>query len=578
MNKLRILIFQCLLVLLTPIAGWGQSFQAAWSLNGLSEEIITEIQVDKSGNQYIAGFFGNTIHFPNQTITSQGFRDAFIAKVDSDGNMLWYQILATELNDEIQHLGIDTAGNSYLFLEQNDSLQFQGQTYFSASFVALIKLDPAGNLVWHRNPFQGAVPTFTDVYDMAVNATGALVLTGGFGFTNDNFQTELVFDLDTLETTSRENGQYTRQMWVARYEPYGQFVWARASQATGILGANGLHLAIQDDGNCLVGGSFSPDIDRNQDISFGHTVDSLACGDIESFFAVEYDPAGTPIWVNSIQALFPDGGFNAQVQYQSMHWASDKSLYVGGFFSGQMVWQSDTIATGFDPVIPPADVFIGRISRGQAQGWLKRIPTSQFGRGDLSVLASDTLGHVYAGGIFRDSIWVANEWHTGIAPELWVSQWDTLGHAYWALTAEESGFEMQFNSMVSTRSGRLYVAGGTDVPTQFGDILLDEPEQTSCCMNTFLAIVDSLPLTHVSPPLSNWSGKIYPNPSQGLVHIRTTDTKMKGLKLYDMQGRELTCSSQGNAHQQSLQTPFKGMALLIIETQEGFWREKVWFQ
>jgi hypothetical protein len=231
------------LCLTLPLGVFSQTFQSVSQLTGLSEEVATDVVVDAQGNRYACGFFGNTMNTAASVLTSQGSRDGYLVKYDAMGAAVWIQQLGSVLNDEAQVLGMDNQANLYLLLNHNDTLTVQGQEIFSTSYWSILKFDADGNLLLHVNPFV-QLPTFFTLADMAVNETGEIVLTGEFGLSNTFNPAQLEFASETLFTVPRSNGTFAGQMWVARYDNQGQFLWARASVSTGIQGAFGRKVAI----------------------------------------------------------------------------------------------------------------------------------------------------------------------------------------------------------------------------------------------------------------------------------------------------------------------------------------------
>lgn len=108
------------------------------------------IDIDANGNLYITGFFGSTATFGSTTLTSNGYEDIFLAKMDANGNWLWAK--GTGGNDEDDR-GIDiitdTNGNSYVTGYFSGSASFGSTTLTSSGnydiFVA--EMDADGNWI-----------------------------------------------------------------------------------------------------------------------------------------------------------------------------------------------------------------------------------------------------------------------------------------------------------------------------------------------------------------------------------------------------------------------------------------------
>ncbi|MEH2161179.1 MAG: SBBP repeat-containing protein [Nostoc sp.] len=88
---------------------WAQQLGGTFPDTGLS------IAADTLGNTYVTGAFNGTATFGNTTLTSTsfGYSDAFLAKFDSNKNVLWAQKLGGTLTDYGLGITVDEAGNSY---------------------------------------------------------------------------------------------------------------------------------------------------------------------------------------------------------------------------------------------------------------------------------------------------------------------------------------------------------------------------------------------------------------------------------------------------------------------------------
>src|SRR5205814_1304186 len=74
------------------------------------------ITVDGTGNVYVAGeYFSAVCLFDNFSQTNAGvFSDIFIAKCDTDGNVLWVKRAGGTSADYATGIATDTAGNVYV--------------------------------------------------------------------------------------------------------------------------------------------------------------------------------------------------------------------------------------------------------------------------------------------------------------------------------------------------------------------------------------------------------------------------------------------------------------------------------
>jgi hypothetical protein len=135
------------------------------------------------------GFYGESVAVaPDQSVylTGQAFRTSFLAHLDSAGNTLWAKTVEFSTNSQngtyAQHVTCDLLGNVFVVGETNHPIN----SLESDAFVA--KFDSAGNVIWKRvlhasreSGFSGvAVDGFGNIY--AAGSGGAFQ-----GATADNY-------------------------------------------------------------------------------------------------------------------------------------------------------------------------------------------------------------------------------------------------------------------------------------------------------------------------------------------------------------------------------------------------------
>ncbi|MCB0841204.1 MAG: hypothetical protein KDD99_31260, partial [Bacteroidetes bacterium] len=389
---------------------FAQQFQWVNQWSGFSEEVATNIAVDHAGNQYVSGYFGNTINFAADTFTSLGFRDAVVAKYTPSGQEVWALQLGSVLDDEAVDIGMDDQANIYVLLNHNDSIHIQNQIIFSDSYWSVLKFDQGGNLLDHFNPFV-AIPTFFSLEDMAISPQGKIALTGSFGLATSSTPYQLQIGITTLFTAQRMNGQYVQQMWTAVFDHNGQYLWSKATHATGNIGATGARVTFGKNEELFVGGVFSPDFLQGPDIDFGPSTTSLTSPQGRGVFVARFSATGSFLWADAINAtsiLTPPG----EVSLTALHWGTDDALYVAGNFLGEMIFGVDTISTPSAMFLPAIWPYLARFKQNQPH-WAQLFAGSQFLVHSLTSIASSDDGQIYAGGVLGDSLIVGSQIATG---------------------------------------------------------------------------------------------------------------------------------------------------------------------
>jgi hypothetical protein len=109
------------------------------------------VTVDGSGNVYVAGDGNSTWGDPVRAFS--GIKDAFAAKLDYEGNLVWHTFLGGSGHDYGYGIAVDEAGNAYVIGNSNSSWGDPVQVYSGEMDAFLAVLDSSGNLVW--NTFLG---------------------------------------------------------------------------------------------------------------------------------------------------------------------------------------------------------------------------------------------------------------------------------------------------------------------------------------------------------------------------------------------------------------------------------------
>ena len=179
---------------------WAKSF------GGTADDHGYSISVDASGNPYATGFFEGTVDFDpgagTTNLTSNGFRDVFIQKLDPSGNLLWAKSFGGTDADYGFSIALDATGNAYTTGRFEGTADFDpgvGTTFHASNGyrdVFIQKLDPSGNLLWAKS-FGGG---------NADNGLSIIVDVSGNVYSTGNFEGTADFDPGAGTTSLTSNG------------------------------------------------------------------------------------------------------------------------------------------------------------------------------------------------------------------------------------------------------------------------------------------------------------------------------------------------------------------------------------
>jgi hypothetical protein len=169
---------------------------------------------DLDGNLYVAGEFSDSIELFGVRYDSAGGLDAFVAKLDANGDPAWVRQLGGPEQQRPRALAIH--GRDLVVM---------------GSGIGTLELDRAGNTVWS---------TALAGTDLAIEPDGNLFLAGGF--------------VDELQIGADTHYADQPSIFIAKLDAVGKPVWSRALQGTSVAHID--RLDTDPDGNLALVGSF----------------------------------------------------------------------------------------------------------------------------------------------------------------------------------------------------------------------------------------------------------------------------------------------------------------------------------
>ena len=219
---------------------WAKS--SGGTLNDLGNAVTT----DRFGNIYVDGGFASSSETFGATTLNNvngGYPDIFLAKYSSAGNPIWARSAGDSLNDHAVAIAADTNGNIFVAGHYHGT----GFTFGTSTMVNngmgdifLLKYDSAGNALWGRG--EGGMDMDFG-YSVAVDQAG-----------NSYFSGMFVSTTMTIGSTTLTNASMDQDMFLVKYDPAGNAVWAIRGGGMGTDYINTVTLNSQ--GNLLATGDF----------------------------------------------------------------------------------------------------------------------------------------------------------------------------------------------------------------------------------------------------------------------------------------------------------------------------------
>jgi hypothetical protein len=205
--------------------------------NFQSYTIPTSVDSDSLNNVYLSGYYFGTADFDPGPLTnnftcSPGATNAFICKLDSNGNFAWNRVIEASINNQTQAFSLDVdsknnilvAGGFQNSVTFNDSLSIYTFTS-STSNGFILKLNPSGNFIWEKEfvPIWGG----SGIKSLTLDNYENILVSGAFGGTVD-FNPGIVSS--TLTCGTIYGGAF-----VTKLDSTGSFIWAKKIVGTNIV-------------------------------------------------------------------------------------------------------------------------------------------------------------------------------------------------------------------------------------------------------------------------------------------------------------------------------------------------------
>ena len=358
-------------------------------MGGKEADRGNQLTTDQMGNIYLTGNFKDMAEFesgvPNSKLTSAGFGDAFVAKLNRDGQLIWVKQIGGNLDDIGKSISIDQSGNILISGHFQGTADFDpGAKVFPLSSVGsydvfILKLDADGNFIWAKK-IGGKLDD--QCAAITTDSKNDVIVTGNY---KDTVDFNPGSDIYNLKDSGAGNA------FALKLNAEGEFIWAKSTEGQNIVFSIGM--AIDQTGNIFTTGFFrsEADFDPGPDI-LKLTAPGIG-GDV---FISKLDSDGNLVWVKQFSGPAHDVGLGICLDQQGNVYTTGCYQELVDFDPGQQVFNLYSSNQNNN------DIFITKLNPEGNFLWARGMngPASDIGFS----IAVDAPYNVYTTGVFGSTL------------------------------------------------------------------------------------------------------------------------------------------------------------------------------
>jgi len=426
-------------LVIDPFLSWGTYF------GGGDYESGNSIAADDSGNVYISGYAesqsGIATNGAFQTSFGGGSEDAFLAKFNSNGALLWATYYGGTGNDFVDHVAIDGSGNVYIAGETSSAsgIATSGayQTIYSGSTGFIAKFTMYGVRIWGTY-FGSSAPFYLAI---AADAFGNIYVSGTSASING------IATSGAYQTSNAGNFN----AFLAKFNSSGNNIWATYFGGKGYV--YGRSLCIDILGNIYITG----DGNSESGIATNGAYRTSITGD--AAFLAKFNSNGNRLWATYYGSYSTSGYCVITDKYGEVYISGNTTDTMDIATKGAY----QTSLNQYNVNVYFSDAFIAKFNGSGAIQWA----TYYGGTGeDFSEgIVSDNSGNIYITGATESTSDIATtgSYQTSFGngnEHAFIAQFNNSGSRLWA--SYYGGNENDVgNGVASDGSGNIYITGNT---------------------------------------------------------------------------------------------------------------------
>jgi len=294
----------------------GGDFLWSYRAGGPMADYITGLTLDTDQNIVTTGYFYDGISFGDTNILASSSSDIFLAKFDTDGELLWVTSAGGSSSDQARSASCDPEGNILLTGSFYNDITL-GDTTIST-------INPVGVVIARYLPDGQLEQAFQ--LNGTYLSTEVTIVAGRLGdfYISGNFSEQLIFGDETFDA-----GEFNQDIYTAKYDASCNLQWAKHAYSA----ASDQVMGIETDpyNNIYLTGHYLDTIHFDL-LTLPYT---MCCGSRE-IFIVSYSAAGEVLWGEQIT------GTRASVQSMAMNGQGE--LLLSGLFTEEVIFGHLTLS------------------------------------------------------------------------------------------------------------------------------------------------------------------------------------------------------------------------------------------
>ncbi len=491
--------FLCLSACLISIFSFAQTYNWAYSSGGGGWDDVKSTHLGNDNGTVMTGMFSNTAIFGATTLTSTAYQDAFVAKYDQQGNVLWAKAISGNEQDWGYKVTTDNNNNVYvtgyfqstaLYFTPTDSIVKNVQ---SSRNVFLAKYNSNGVFQWAKLGSGGATNGFMTSRSVVVDNQNNIIISG-------DYNKQIQFGASTLPMTNSTN------IFMVKFDPTGNVIWTKAGVSNSLCWFT--DLATDATNNIYATGKISTAI------TFGATTITNYLGD--DMVVGKFDASGNLLWMDvvgkSISATTTANNFDCG---SSIKVDGSGNIFVGGSLIDTTYYDAN-----LNIVYNKQFAFVAKYSNAGVQQWLKKFGNDE--KDNINAIDLDANGDVYAIGIYKGVFNVGGvTLPNGASTNAFVAKLNKLnGNTIFAYQLGVSAAEVEgWGIGVNQLNGNVYTSGIYRGSCAFNANTLN-PQGV---WDIFVVLLNNSVIQSAKDISLDESIQLYPNPASSMLSIQSSN-------------------------------------------------------